>query len=244
MRQFLIGVLTVGLFLSPVRAETPAAVDALGLYGPEMNFEIFRNGNTVGRHRVRFRRDGEDLLVEARTEIAIELLLIVVYRFDYRARERWRDDRLVALDARTDDDGEVSEVVARLDDEGLRLEGPEGAGRVPMGTYTTNHWNRGVVRSDLVINTITGLPKRVVLERIGRESVAMGNGVVEATHYAYRGDLDAEVWYDDRGRWVRLRFPGSDGSEIEYRCRICSAETSAERLEDPQAPQELATDEQ
>ena len=42
-----------------------------------------------------------------------------------------------------------------------------------------------------------------------------------ATRYAYSGDLKADVWYDDAGRWVKLRFRGRDGSVIEYVCRRC-----------------------
>ena len=42
-----------------------------------------------------------------------------------------------------------------------------------------------------------------------------------ATRYAYTGDLDNEVWYDDVGRWVKMRFKGRDGSTIDYVCRRC-----------------------
>jgi hypothetical protein len=33
--------------------------------------------------------------------------------------------------------------------------------------------------------------------------------------------LNTEVWYDDLGRWVKMRFNGPDGSAIEYVCRRC-----------------------
>jgi len=46
-------------------------------------------------------------------------------------------------------------------------------------------------------------------------------GDVFATHYVYSGELDTEVWYDDEGRWVKMRFKGRDGSTIEYVCRRC-----------------------
>jgi geranylgeranyl diphosphate synthase type II len=54
-----------------------------------------------------------------------------------------------------------------------------------------------------------------------REYVATERGQVPATYYRYTGDLLAELWYDDDGRWVKMRFKGRDGSMIEYVCRRC-----------------------
>lgn len=35
------------------------------------------------------------------------------------------------------------------------------------------------------------------------------------------GDLRTTVWYDDRGRWVKRRLRGRDGSTVNYACRRC-----------------------
>ena len=51
--------------------------------------------------------------------------------------------------------------------------------------------------------------------------VATERGGIPATHHAYTGDLSTEVWYDDAGRWVKMRFEAQDGSTIDYVCRRC-----------------------
>ena len=51
--------------------------------------------------------------------------------------------------------------------------------------------------------------------------VATERGPVMATRYAYSGELQTEVWYDECGRWVKMRFAGRDGSIIDYVCRQC-----------------------
>jgi hypothetical protein len=58
-----------------------------------------------------------------------------------------------------------------------------------------------------------------------REFVDTERGPVMATRYAYHGDLETEVWYDDFGRWVKMRFAGRDGSTIEYVCTLCQGGT-------------------
>ncbi|WP_367272434.1 DUF6134 family protein, partial [Parvibaculum sp.] len=39
---------------------------------------------------------------------------------------------------------------------------------------------------------------------------------VAATHYSVTGKLNRELWYDDKGVLVQVKFDGSDGSEITY----------------------------
>ena len=48
-------------------------------------------------------------------------------------------------------------------------------------------------------------------------------GKVKAMRYAYTGDLETEIWYDDKKRWVGMEFVGSDGSHIKYLCKKCSS---------------------
>ena len=55
--------------------------------------------------------------------------------------------------------------------------------------------------------------RRDFADVVGRE--------IDATLYRYTGDLDTEVWYDDEGRWVRMRFKAKDGSVITYQCEVC-----------------------
>ena len=51
---------------------------------------------------------------------------------------------------------------------------------------------------------------------------------MDATRYRYSGELEqTEVWYDDEGRWLRLRFPGGDGLPIDFICRRCGYRTDS-----------------
>ena len=53
----------------------------------------------------------------------------------------------------------------------------------------------------------------------GYEMVETGQGKVKAMRYAYTGDLETEIWYDEKKRWVGMEFVGSDGSHIKYLCK-------------------------
>ncbi|MBK1663646.1 hypothetical protein CKO38_09895 [Rhodospirillum rubrum] len=208
-----------------------AKVDPLALYGQDLRFRIMRKGERVGTHRVSFSHDGKTVIARAHADIEIKLAFIPIYRFSYSSTTTWARGQIQSLRARTDDNGtDTSVAVDKLASGQLGVSGSGGPATVAADTFPTDHWNPAVIGSDRVINTITGEINDVTLTRIGRERVETGTGPREADHYRYTGQLEAEVWYDDQGRWVKLAFPGRDGSRVDYICESCgSGEAMAAR---------------
>ena len=195
--------------------------DPIKFYGDKIVFNVFRKGTPIGTHQVTFRRDGEDIVAETRFDISIKILVIPVYSYQYRSRERWRYGKLISLKAKTNDNGEVSDLNVERANGFLVLSGSGGTFTVVGDLYPTTHWNSGTIRSTQVINTITGKINNVELKNHGIADVATTHGKIQATHFAYQGDLLTEVWYDSAGKWVKMRFPGKDGVMIEYKCQQC-----------------------
>ena len=208
--------------LTPAGAPAAWALDAAALYGGDLEFEIRRDGRPVGRHTVHFHHDAAGLRAEAASELTVRFLGIPFYRMRYHSVSDWQDGQLVRLDARTDDNGTVQEVRARRDGDLLRIEGSGGSATAPAALPISDHFNPGVIGTDVLLNTITGRLNRVQMIAEARETVETGGGGPRAaTRYAYRGELEARVWYDDAGRWVGLQFQARDGSTVRYVCRRC-----------------------
>lgn len=209
---------------APIRAATA------GLAEQDLLFEIRRDGSPVGTHRVTIRRDGAGLRAEARSSIAVRLLGVTIYRFDYNSVSSWVDGRLARLDVVTDDDGTVTRVSAKAEGGRLRIVAPDGVAEAPLDLLSTDHWNPKVIGATAVLNTITGQVNRVTMTAQGRDSVPAGSGKRLATRYVYAGELDSTVWYDDSGHWTGLRFAARDGSIIDYVCKRCGPDAElAER---------------
>ena len=131
------------------------------------------------------------------------------------------EGKLIFLEARTDDDGEISLVKARRSNGLISITGPDGSEAVTNDLFLTNHWNVAVTQSAEVLNTITRQINKVRMRDLGLETVTAEGIEIEARRWAYTGDLQNEVWYDDEGRWVKMRFARRDGSSIEYVCTKC-----------------------
>lgn len=202
--------------------DTATASDPLELYGPEVVFDVYRKGNLVGEHRVSFERltDGR-IQATSRFEIAIKVLFITAYRYTYDSIGIWQDNEMLSMSARVNDNGDEVTLEAIRTDTGYDIAGRDGAYTAEAPLFPTTHWNTGILTQSRVLNTLTGNLDEVTITPSGQEMVLTNAGEVEATKFVYTGELDVTVWYDAEGRWVNMRFPGKDGTEITYTCRSC-----------------------
>ena len=207
-----------------ISQEFGPASDPLALYGDEIYFDVYRSGEKVGFHQVSFEKSGADLTVRSRFEVEVDVLFFTAFRYLYQSEGKWQGGRLKSLKAEVNDDGETFSVQAQRIGDKTRVETPEGSYLTKASIFPTNHWNPAVLPENQVLNTLTGRINNVKIEPQARETVDTMQGKVPATRFAYSGDLDTEVWYDDGGRWVKMRFKGRDGSMIEYVCRRCQGD--------------------
>ncbi|MEM9683515.1 MAG: DUF6134 family protein, partial [Pseudomonadota bacterium] len=201
-----------------IAAELIANANPMALYGSEILFDVYRNGDKVGFHRVRFAEDKDALVARSLFQIDFKLLFFLPYRYAYKSEARWRNGALVRLSADVDDDGDLFTLSAIRKGDLFEINTSDRRFTAKAPVFPTNHWNAAVIGETRVLNTVTGSINKVRIEATTRERVATELGDVEATRYSYSGDLRTTVWYDDQGRWVKKRFRGSDGSDIDYVC--------------------------
>jgi hypothetical protein len=203
----------------------PPAVDPFRLYGNQITFDVERDGDVVGRYVIDFTRTAEGVLAEARVDVDVSLLFVPVYTLRYHARELWSGGELQSIDAFTDDDGDLVHVQATRDPEGLQVQANDESFETPA-VFPISHWNAALLEGGPMLNGMTGEVDEVEVFDQGLDTVSTRNGSLRARHYLYSGDLNGEIWYDEDGRWVKLRFRAKDGSMIDYICRKCQAPTT------------------
>lgn len=214
---------TVCLPLQTTRAEQQERFDPVRAYGGEIIFDIYRKDRLIGAHTVTFEEDGTNLRVRSKSDINIRILGLPLYNFSYSSLEVWQHGQLFSIEAETDDDGDKSMMRAQRHNGMLAVFSATSQSLAPGGIYPTTHWDAGVVNSTQILNTITGQINTITVQDLGIETVETGSGNRLARHFTYRGDLETDLWYDIKGHWVKMRFPGNDGVAIEYRCRKCGS---------------------
>jgi hypothetical protein len=208
----------------------PPATDPFRLYGDEIDFDVVRDGDVVGKYVITFTRTNGGVVADARADVDVNLLFVPVYTLRYHARELWSGGELQSVEASTNDDGDLVHVQATRDAQGLRVETNKGVYETPA-VLPISHWNAALLKGGLMLNGMTGEVDKVEVFDQGLDTVSTRNGSLRARHYLYSGDLNGEIWYDEVGRWVKLRFRANDGSMIDYICRRCQAPATITEVE-------------
>lgn len=218
----------IGLAFS-ARASATENRDWEAFYGePGLQFEVLRNGKPVGEYTTTFEQSGDRLIVETEMNLDISVLWLLHYRYQYRGREVWQDGSLQFITSEVSENGKKSGMTLQRRGDELTGIGPTGPATVPAGILPTHHYNAAVINHEAVLNTLTGKVNQISVEPLPAEQVRTGDRSRQAVRYRYTGELhDTDAWYDEQGRWVKLLFKGSDGSDIELVCQQCGDEEKA-----------------
>jgi len=98
----------------------------------------------------------------------------------------------------------------------LVVDGDGRQGDEEIDVIPASLWNDDLVKQSTLLNTLDGSSMPVTIANLGTENVDVNGKPVAATHYSVTGKLNRELWYDDEGVLVQVKFNGSDGSEISY----------------------------
>jgi hypothetical protein len=185
----------------------------------DITFKVVRKGDDVGRHVIRFERDGDQVTVTNAIDIKVKLAFITVGSFKQDAVDVWQGDTLMRCKSRIVESGDISDVTMEAQGDQLVVQGPKGRVRVPLGTMTDiSFWNQNIVHQSILLDTQT--TDIIDTTTIGgnQEMVDLGDGrEVEAVRYEMTGTLgrSGEIWYDENGRFLRTRFT-TRGETFEY----------------------------
>jgi hypothetical protein len=181
-----------------------------------LNYDVIRRGEKVGAHSVVFSHKGSHLAIKTRTEIAVELLGITLYRFHYEAEEDWVDGRLTHLTSRTDNDGET--LTANLARSGGRIRGTCNGIilDVPADLLPISVWHPDFVHQSVVLDQYRCVQRKVRATDDGIERILVGARDVAAHHYAVSGEVQRDVWYSPDGQTLQVQLPAKDGSRITF----------------------------
>lgn len=209
MRALVVTAALLGLFVavtSDVLANPPDS---------SVTFSILRNGSELGRHTVRYRNDGDRLVVENRIRISVRLAIFEAYRYEMDSDEQWRGTEMIGLHSRTDKNGDPYEVMARRTRDGFSVHRRDGRTTAPADS---------VVDSPSY-NVLAGHPTHMIDAEAGRiwnvrvagpaaETLTIGRQRLETSRFRVTGDLDAILWYAADGRMVKKRLIAPDDSTV------------------------------
>jgi hypothetical protein len=130
------------------------------------------------------------------------------YRYSFQGTEIWRGGGLQRLDASSDDDGVKHAVRAVADSGGLRVSvDGKTQSTIRLDAWPTTYWRLPAgakpASGVTLLDVDTGRPLVARLDLLAPAKVTIAARTTDCTHYRVSGQVQAELWFDARGRLVR-----------------------------------------
>jgi hypothetical protein len=180
-------------------------------------FEVSRDGTPIGTQSIEIRQQGDTVTAITESRVAVKMLGITVYRMHQVMTETFAGRRLQAVRTETRDTGGVR--IAELTRNGDHWAGRvnERASEFDCDCQASAMWNVSSIGKDRIIEASQARLRRITVTDLGVENLSLPEGRVAARHFAVKGDLEREVWYDSKGNLVAAQQVGSDGSLIRQK---------------------------
>jgi hypothetical protein len=181
-----------------------------------LDFEVRRNGSPIGSHVVTIERGERETVVRVSVDMAVGIGPIVFYRYRHRSTEIWRENRLVRLDADTDDDGKLIALRVWADAGRLFVDGAQGRQETPADTLPSSYWHPGLRTATRWIDTHTAAVVPIAVTPEPPIRLRIGEREVEAVpHRTTSPGIEVIPFYTPEGEWVGLTF-SYRGGRFDY----------------------------
>lgn len=210
-RRLILAGLPALIGLSGLRLAQAQAVPS----ADSLAFTVWRKGERIGDHTVKFSRQGDSLAVQTHAHFSVGFGPIAFFTYTYDVTETWASSTLQHISAHTNDNGTRQTCEAHRSGDAMLVQGSRsGSYTAPKGSIAGTHWNRAEMAAPM-INPENGLQMRFSVADRGMS--APPGGGAPAHHYALTGFAKLDLWYDAADSWVGLAAVAKDGSAIEYR---------------------------
>ena len=181
-----------------------------------IEFDIFRNNKHIGKHIFSFNRENNQLAVESEINFEIKKLGIVLYKYNVKGTEYFKDGKLIKFNSKTDQNGKEKYVNINLEGDELVIDGSSFKGKVPSEYLLGTWWNHSLVESEAQISAVSGRIIKQKVTFLGKENLIIGDKSYNTLHFNFSSvdkkltkdkKLNTDVWYDeDTLNWVKASF--------------------------------------
>ena len=171
---------------------------------------------TIGTYTNIVSQNGSSVDVRTNLHVAVKVVGIPLYHQDAIRDEHWRDQRLVAFDSTTDDNGTQIVVSGQADRTGFVIRSTSnGTVTAPPQVRPSNPWAPFLLHTDTIMSTKTGRVNRVVVTDTGEVTATFDERSMRVHQWFIDGEKHQVVWIDGRGVIVAFQTQ-ENGQTINF----------------------------
>lgn len=185
-------------------------------------YDVFRNGDKIGRHTITFEKSGDRLDVTSKTFMQVKVLFVSAFKYEYDSQEHWCGGAMQSVYTKTNNNGKDILTEGSVDGDQFRMnvskEGVESQSVSPVPLFPTNHWNKVVLKQEALFDTIKGSLFDITVKPNNAEL----HPDLDQDRYDVSGTYDYVTYYDKAGHWQGMAFQRGEKNFIEFKCRDCT----------------------
>ena len=183
-----------------------------------LEYELFRNNESIGYHKYDFLRDGDNLSIVSEVSFKITKLGVDLYEYFAKSEENYKKGVFKSYFSKTKQNKKDRYVNIRVNTDGknLIIDGSSYKGKADKEFIVGTWWNHEIVKAKAQISGISGRIIEQSVTFIGKEEVKIGNKTYKTLHFNFKSSdetlpdskkLNTDIWYDeDTYLWVKAAF--------------------------------------
>ena len=181
-----------------------------------IEFDIYRNNQSIGKHIFSFKKSEGKLIVESEINFIIKKLGITLYKYHVKGIEVYEDGKLIKFNSKTDQNGKAKYVNIKVENKEQIIDGSSYKGKAPLDYLLGTWWNHSIVEAKAQISAVSG---RIINQKatfLGEETIKINGKSYETLHFNFSSTdkklakdkkLNTDVWYDKKTlNWVKASF--------------------------------------
>ena len=194
-----------------------------------LEYELFRNNQSIGYHKYDFNRDGDKLSIKSEVSFKITKLGIELYKYFAKSEENYVKGIFNSYKSKTKQNKKDRYVNIKNDsNNGLIIDGSSYKGKASKDSIVGTWWNHEIIKSDAQISAISGRIIEQIVTFVGKEKVTIGDKTFNTLRFNFKSSdqtlpdskkLNTDIWYDEKTNlWIKAAFDKT--GYWEYRIKI------------------------
>ena len=183
-----------------------------------LEYELFRNNNSIGYHKYDFKIDGNNLSILSEVSFKITKLGVDLYKYFAKSEENYKDGIFQSYSSKTKQNKKDRFVNIELDisKKHLNIEGSSYTGKANKEFIVGTWWNHEIIKSKAQISGISGRIIHQTVTFVGKEIVKIGDKSYKTLHFNFKSSdetlpeskkLNTDIWYEENTYlWVKAAF--------------------------------------
>ena len=183
-----------------------------------LEYELFRNNQSIGYHKYDFERSNEILKIKSEVNFKITKLGVDLYKYFAISEEIYKNNEFFKFSSKTNQNKKEKYVNIKLDkqNKSLNIDGSSYKGSASIDTIVGTWWNHEIVKAKAQISAISGRVIQQNVTFIGKEQITINGKTFNTLRFNFKSadetlpknkKLNTDVWYDEKTYlWVKAAF--------------------------------------